>query len=64
MPDETTTVTAPVAVTVPAEHVSLVERILAVLQHDAGWIKDNVEAGLVNLENALGIEKKTDPPTA
>lgn len=45
-----------VAVTVPAEHLSLVTRLLAVLEKDATWVKDNVEAGITHLENMFKSE--------
>jgi len=52
---------ATVSVTVPAEHESLVTRILALLEKDATWLKDNIEAGVSHFE---AMFEKSDTPTA
>lgn len=48
---------ASVAVDVPAEHVGLLTRLVAVLKRDEQWIVDNIHAGVVQLEN---IFKESD----
>jgi hypothetical protein len=54
---------ATVAVEVPTEHETLVQRVLALLENDATWLKDNIEAGLTHFE---GLFKSDDdaPPAA
>jgi len=52
---------ATVSVVVPAEHESLVTRILALLEKDATWLKDNIEAGVSHFE---AMFEKSDTPTA
>jgi hypothetical protein len=47
-------------VEVPVEHVTLVKRVLALLEKDATWLKDNIEAGVTHFE---GMFKEDEPPT-
>lgn len=50
---------ATVSIDVPAQHQSLLERAAAVLEHAEGWVVDNVEAGIKQLETMLGIDNAT-----
>lgn len=50
---------ATVTVEVPAQHVSLIKRAVALLEKGEAWITDNVHAGIQTLENLTGdVEKK------
>lgn len=58
-PAQTTTII------VPTEHQSLFERLKALLEQDATWVKDNVEGGLTMLEGMFkekqaAAEEKAD----
>jgi len=65
---------APASVEVPAtpvavdltdvktEHVSLLERFVALLKRDEQWIVDNIEAGVAALEGMF--ESKSEAPAA
>lgn len=45
---------ATVAVDVPAEHVSLIKRAVALLERGEQWITDNIHAGISHFEGIVG----------
>jgi hypothetical protein len=51
-------------VEVPVEHVSLLKRLLSLLEKDATWVKDNVEGGLTMLEGMFKEKQITEPSSA
>lgn len=57
--DPTAAAPATVAVDVPAEHATLVQRVVALLEKDATWLKDNIEAGLTHFEALFSDNTET-----
>lgn len=53
---------ATVTVEVPAAHETLVQRVLALLEKDATWLKDNIEAGLTHFEGLFGDDASKTAP--
>jgi hypothetical protein len=51
---------ATVTVEVPAAHETLVQRVLALLEKDATWLKDNIEAGLTHFEGLFKSDDAVD----